>query len=151
MAQPYGGMPSGGGVGPRPSGGGYTSYQAPGAGTYDQGSWYTAGGDAYGGPRDHTGVSLSGVGGAGGGYGAPVSGGAPSSTGGGDPMSYGMGTSYSADYTMGGADDEDYANEPPLLEELGINFDHIWTKTQSVILPVKVRHYLLQRHRQTDR
>jgi len=35
-------------------------------------------------------------------------------------------------------DDEDYSNEAPLLEELGVNFDHIWTKTQSVILPIKV-------------
>lgn len=26
--------------------------------------------------------------------------------------------------------DEDYENEPPLLEELGIRFDHIWAKTQ---------------------
>lgn len=30
-------------------------------------------------------------------------------------------------------DTEDYDNEPPLLEELGINFDHIYTKTQAVI------------------
>lgn len=34
-------------------------------------------------------------------------------------------------------DDEDYANEPPLLEELGINFEHIWSKTLAVILPTK--------------
>uniref|UniRef100_K3WQV6 Protein YIPF n=1 Tax=Globisporangium ultimum (strain ATCC 200006 / CBS 805.95 / DAOM BR144) TaxID=431595 RepID=K3WQV6_GLOUD len=34
-------------------------------------------------------------------------------------------------------DDEDYSNEPPLLEELGINFEHIWLKTQSVLLPMK--------------
>lgn len=34
-------------------------------------------------------------------------------------------------------DDEDYANEPPLLEELGINFEHIWSKTSAVILPTK--------------
>lgn len=42
---------------------------------------------------------------------------------------------------MGGAgveeDDEDYENEPPLLEELGINFEHIWSKTLAVILPTK--------------
>jgi len=31
--------------------------------------------------------------------------------------------------------DEDYSNEPPLLEELGIRFDHIWSKTQAVIIP----------------
>lgn len=34
-------------------------------------------------------------------------------------------------------DDEDYENEPPLLEELGINFEHIWSKTLAVILPTK--------------
>ena len=36
-------------------------------------------------------------------------------------------------------DDDDYENEPPLLEELGIRFDHIWSKTQAVINPTKVR------------
>jgi hypothetical protein len=35
--------------------------------------------------------------------------------------------------------DNDYENEPPLLEELGIRFDHIWSKTQAVINPTKVR------------
>lgn len=34
-------------------------------------------------------------------------------------------------------DDEDYENEPPLLEELGINFEHILSKTLAVILPTK--------------
>ena len=34
--------------------------------------------------------------------------------------------------------EEDYDNEPPLLEELGIRFDHIWSKTQAVIHPLKV-------------
>lgn len=34
--------------------------------------------------------------------------------------------------------DEDFGNEPPLLEELGIRFDHIWSKTQAVIVPSKV-------------
>ncbi|EQC38309.1 hypothetical protein SDRG_04029 [Saprolegnia diclina VS20] len=37
----------------------------------------------------------------------------------------------------GSRDDEDYENEPPLLEELGVNFGHIWMKTQSVLLPTK--------------
>lgn len=41
-------------------------------------------------------------------------------------------------------DDEDYTNEPPLLEELGINFDHIWRKTQSVINPLRVRRPALK-------
>jgi hypothetical protein len=35
-------------------------------------------------------------------------------------------------------DDEDYANEPPLLEELGINFEHIYMKTMSVLMPFQV-------------
>lgn len=34
-------------------------------------------------------------------------------------------------------EEEDYENEPPLLEELGINFEHIWSKTLAVILPTK--------------
>lgn len=47
---------------------------------------------------------------------------------------------YSGNFqTPGMDDDEDYSNEPPLLEELGINFDHIWRKTQSVINPIRVR------------
>jgi len=32
---------------------------------------------------------------------------------------------------------EDYDNEPPLLEELGINLSHIRTKTLAVLLPMK--------------
>jgi hypothetical protein len=36
-----------------------------------------------------------------------------------------------------GIDEEDYDNEPPLLEELGVRFDHIWAKTQAVIHPFK--------------
>ena len=34
--------------------------------------------------------------------------------------------------------EEDYENEPPLLEELGIRFDHITTKTQAVLYLNKV-------------
>jgi len=34
--------------------------------------------------------------------------------------------------------EEDYENEPPLLEELGIRFDHIWAKTEAVTHPLKV-------------
>ncbi|ETN84652.1 hypothetical protein NECAME_17058 [Necator americanus] len=33
-------------------------------------------------------------------------------------------------------DGEDYENEPPLLEELGINFSHIKEKTFAVLNPV---------------
>lgn len=33
--------------------------------------------------------------------------------------------------------EEDYENEPPLLEELGINFEHIMTKTAAVLVPLR--------------
>ncbi|XP_007890892.1 protein YIPF5 [Callorhinchus milii] len=33
--------------------------------------------------------------------------------------------------------DADFDDEPPLLEELGINFDHIWQKTLTVLNPMK--------------
>lgn len=44
-------------------------------------------------------------------------------------------TTYGSSMTMGGGDpiEDDFENEPPLLEELGIRFDHIWAKTQAVI------------------
>ncbi|XP_051507807.1 protein YIPF5-like [Myxocyprinus asiaticus] len=32
---------------------------------------------------------------------------------------------------------DSYEEEPPLLEELGINFDHIWQKTLTVLNPLK--------------
>ena len=35
-------------------------------------------------------------------------------------------------------DFEDYENEPPLLEELGINWEHIFEKTKAVINPSQV-------------
>ncbi|KAL7546296.1 hypothetical protein ACHAWF_009627 [Thalassiosira exigua] len=31
--------------------------------------------------------------------------------------------------------EEDYENEPPLLEELGVNFPHIYSKSRAVLLP----------------
>jgi hypothetical protein len=34
------------------------------------------------------------------------------------------------------ASGDDFENEPPLLEELGINFDHIRSKTIAVLNPV---------------
>lgn len=34
--------------------------------------------------------------------------------------------------------EEDFENEPPLLEELGINFDHIRQKTLAVLNPLKM-------------
>lgn len=69
----------------------------------------------YGAPTAATGLRAGGMGvGAGG----PVGGGAVGGT-------------------MVDDDEEDYENEPPLLEELGINFEHIWSKTLAVILPTK--------------
>ena len=35
------------------------------------------------------------------------------------------------------SDDYDFENEPPLLEELGINLNHIWLKTKAVVVPSK--------------
>jgi hypothetical protein len=33
-------------------------------------------------------------------------------------------------------DNEDYDNEPPLLEELGVNFPHIYSKSRAVLFPI---------------
>ena len=62
-------------------------------------------------------------------------------------LSFGMGSSSSSSSgvamnsygapPMGALNEEDFDNEPPLLEELGIRFDHIWTKTQAVVNPTK--------------
>lgn len=41
-------------------------------------------------------------------------------------------------YNYSQTEDENYDNEPPLLEELGVNFEHIWKKTQAVMYPTKV-------------
>ncbi|TFJ88474.1 hypothetical protein NSK_000048 [Nannochloropsis salina CCMP1776] len=35
-----------------------------------------------------------------------------------------------------GGGEEDYSMEPPLLVELGINFQHIWEKTKTVLMPL---------------
>lgn len=55
----------------------------------------------------------------------------------GNSSSYGMGSmgGYSNDTydSIGGYDD--YENEPPLLEELGVNFDHVFNKTKAVVIP----------------
>mmetsp|Transcript_23821 Transcript_23821/g.39770 ORF Transcript_23821/g.39770 Transcript_23821/m.39770 type:complete len:270 (-) Transcript_23821:226-1035(-) len=65
---------------------------------------------------------------------------------------YGNSNSSSNNYGAGGKvsnddvnrsllqDEEDYSNEPPLLEELGIHFDHILLKTQAVLNPHKQIH-----------
>jgi hypothetical protein len=59
-------------------------------------------------------------------------------SGGGSGGYYASGTgggAIGADDDSGGEDE--FADEPPLLEELGIHFEHIWAKTQSVLLPNK--------------
>ncbi|OQR91251.1 hypothetical protein THRCLA_09057 [Thraustotheca clavata] len=71
----------------------------------------------------------------------------PNSNGGGSPWFTGGDAQGDMAGTMGRMGDnstsnqyggeEDYDNEPPLLEELGVNFNHIWTKTLSVLLPTK--------------
>jgi len=38
--------------------------------------------------------------------------------------------------TMTPIDEEDYENEPPLLEELGVNFPHIYSKSRAVLFPI---------------
>lgn len=47
-------------------------------------------------------------------------------------------------YRDGTSGPEDYSNEPPLLEELGIHFDHIWFKTLTVIYFRTPQAYLSQ-------
>jgi protein YIPF5/7 len=39
--------------------------------------------------------------------------------------------------SSGGYSYEDFDNEPPLLEELGINLEHIFLKTKAVVLPFR--------------
>lgn len=57
-------------------------------------------------------------------------------SGGGNPSYGGPSGMMSSSMNMSNAQyGEDFENEPPLLEELGINFDHIWTKTQAVVNP----------------
>lgn len=55
-----------------------------------------------------------------------------------DFSNYGQSMGGGNDVNNALASEEDYLNEPPLLEELGIHFDHIWAKTQAVLIPTKV-------------
>ena len=48
------------------------------------------------------------------------------------PSSLGGYSAQSASESM-----DNFDNEPPLLEELGINLDHIWLKTKAVVIPSK--------------
>ncbi|XP_036056083.1 protein YIPF7 [Onychomys torridus] len=44
---------------------------------------------------------------------------------------------YNSDYYPPSPSVDGFDEEPPLLEELGINFDHIWQKTLTVLNPMK--------------
>ncbi len=59
----------------------------------------------------------------------------------GSQAEYGTPSSYTGQsgvgMIIGGDEEEDYSNEPPLLEELGINFEHIWAKTRAVLVLTK--------------
>lgn len=50
-----------------------------------------------------------------------------------DPADNNMNTN--STYSSATYQEEDYENEPPLMEELGINLQHIQTKSRAVILP----------------
>ena len=54
-----------------------------------------------------------------------------------DPPSSRHGFTQSAMPMGAMGDEEDFENEPPLLEELGINFEHILTKTTAVLIPLR--------------
>lgn len=45
----------------------------------------------------------------------------------------GFGAPHAGDGSFPGGDLEDYENEPPLLQELGVDFTHIRTKTTAVL------------------
>ena len=53
--------------------------------------------------------------------------------------SYGYGGQQGTLGASPGYDEDDYANEPPLLEELGINFDQIFRKTKLILHPLEGR------------
>ncbi|XP_062991429.1 protein YIPF7 [Elgaria multicarinata webbii] len=44
---------------------------------------------------------------------------------------------YASEFPPNSAYSDSFDEEPPLLEELGINFDHIWQKTLTVLNPAK--------------
>lgn len=50
---------------------------------------------------------------------------------------YDPGMNTAKPYGSNSNDEEDYENEPPLLEELGVNFEHIRQKTFTVLNPFK--------------
>eukprot|EP00953_Heterococcus_sp_UTEX-ZZ885_P009126 5413-Heterococcus_DN1.PRE.2 len=89
-----------------------------------------AGGRMYGGVESFTPPPSGGVpGGLKSLYGSSQ-GGYSGSIGSGSAAGYAGGYGQSLGGAAGGAGEFD--NEPPLLEELGINFDHIWAKTRCV-------------------
>jgi hypothetical protein len=114
----------------------------------EEDEWYSAGGNnnqqhfsenpQYG--LNHRGKGVGGGflnGGGGVGGGSSSYGGGGSGIGGGGNGGF-MGGGYSGGYGGGVGDDDDEENDNiPLLEELGINFDHIGRKTLAVLQPNK--------------
>jgi len=124
---------------------GYQPSQSPQAPQF-----YSSPGGYQGGGGEFAGGGLGSTGGPGSG-GVKLDFFVPDSPGGGDPTGDMMSgasmpppmASVSRSDTMTGLaglyddGDEDYANEPPLLEELGVNFEHILSRTKAVLQPFK--------------
>ena len=53
------------------------------------------------------------------------------------PTTLGGSPPFHQSHSFGSVDSDPYADEPPLLEELGINFEHIMQKTFAVLNPFK--------------
>lgn len=114
-----------------PSSSAYGARPAPTPSGFDD-PWYTSSGPPSPAPANNPSVGSTAPGQSMfsfGGFGAPPPYSAPAG-------GYGMYGAPVADTSMDYG--EDYENEPPLLEELGINFDHIMKKTQAVLYINKV-------------
>jgi protein YIPF5/7 len=106
---------------PQKSSGDYQSYNQPG----NEDPWFESSPQSFGQPQS----------GKGGHYGAPAPAGQYTSAGFGPPPVYN--NPQGVAYPVGTPDEDNYEDEPPLLEELGIRFDHIWSKTQAVVNPTQ--------------
>lgn len=53
-----------------------------------------------------------------------------------DPSAVANTPAHAESHAMGPAYEEDYDSEPPLLEELGVNFPHIYSKSRAVLFPI---------------
>jgi len=137
---------NGGGVAPMR----YAPPSPSGSDAAEDDEWYSAGGNnnqqfseqpQYGLNHRGRGVGAGFINGGGGGNGSSSSGyggggGGGASIGGGGNGGF-MGGGYSGGYGSVGDDDDEENDNIPLLEELGINFDHIVRKTMSVLQPNK--------------